>query len=209
MPELTATCTMPFGIDRVSQGLSIRVPANYATVSIQIGNAAQRVGLPATLRGIALPHIPNTTAGRDPLLWWRGPEHWLVTSEAVRASDLITEITAATEGSLCAIVDISDAVTAFQLQGSAVPTLLARGTSLDLDRAAFGPGRCARTRFADLAVLLRPLEENGYEVLADRSEAQFLLDWVRDAAAGLDLSHEAVRPLDTVAGSVTANVAEH
>lgn len=209
MPELTATRNMPLGIDRIGQGFSIRMPAKYSTVSIQIEHGASSVGHPAAIRGIALPHAPNTTAGRDPLLWWRGPDHWLATSEGLRASELVAELTAATEGHLSAVVDISDAVTTFQLLGSAVPALLARGTSLDLDREAFGPGRCARTRLAGLAALLRPLEEHGYEVLVDRSEAQFLLDWFRDCATGLHLGHDAVQPVDTLTGSVTANAAEH
>lgn len=208
MPELTATRNMPLGIDRIGQGVSIRMPARYSTVSIQIEPGASSDGRPAKIRGIALPIGPNTTAGRDPLLWWRGPDHWLATSEGLRASELVAELTAATEGCLSAVVDISDSVTAFQLLGAAVPALLARGTSLDLDREVFGPGRCARTRLAGLAALLRPLEENGYEMLVDRSEAQFLLDWFRDCAAGLHLSHEAVEAVDTLAGGVTANVAE-
>jgi heterotetrameric sarcosine oxidase gamma subunit len=208
MPELTATRDMPSGMDRIAQGLSIRMPAKYATVSIQIECGSPLVRHPVTIRGVELPHSPNTTTGRDPIFWWRGPNHWLATSEGLRASELVSELTVATAGGLCAVVDTSDAMTAFQLLGSAVPALLARGTSLDLDRGVFAPGRCARTRLTGLAVLLRPLEEDGYEVLVDRSEAQFLLDWFRDCAAGLHLSHEAVLPIETVAGTVTANVAE-
>lgn len=199
---------MPLGMGRVAQGLSIRIPANYATVSIQVEHGSAAVGQTATIRGVALPNTPNTTAGGDPLLWWRGPGHWMATSEGLRASELVNELTVATEGYLSSVVDISDAVTALQLLGSAVPALLARGTSLDLDRGTFGPGHCARTRLAQLAVLLRPLEENGYEVLVDRSEAQFLLDWFRDSAAGLHLDLEAVKPAENVTSNVAARVAE-
>jgi sarcosine oxidase subunit gamma len=206
MPELKATRTMPMGVDMVGPGLSIRMPAQHAIVSIQIERTSADAD-PPNVRGIHFPRNPNTTAGRDPLLWWKGPEHWLATSEGLAASDLVAEITAALEGRVCAIVDISDSMTTFQLIGNAVPALFARGTALDLDRDTFGPGRCARTRLANIAVLLRPLEENGYELLVDRSEAQFLLEWLRDASTGLDLRRPGVQETDTVSAGVAVNAA--
>src|SRR5690348_17741852 len=38
---------------------------------------------------------PNSTAGRDPFIWWIGPERWLVSSEQLRASELMAELAAA------------------------------------------------------------------------------------------------------------------
>lgn len=97
---------------------------------------------------------------------------------------------------------------AFQLLGSAAAALLARGISLELDRAVLGPGRCARTRLGDLAVMLRPLEENGYELLVDRSEARFLLDWLSDSTAGFRPIPESLRSVDAVPGGAAATLAE-
>lgn len=209
MRELTELGTMPIGTeDLVGEGLTIRMPQSRAIVSVQIERAALTAMEAAVLRGIRWPCYPNTTAGRDPLVCWLGPERWLVSSQGSSAPGLIDELRAATEGSLAAIVDISDSVTLIQLVGEAARHLLARGTGLGLDDRALGPGRCARTRLASLAVLLRPLEESGYELLVDRSEAQFLLDWLRDSSLGLELSRPDTQEVAAVKGGIVAGVAE-
>jgi sarcosine oxidase, subunit gamma len=209
MRELTEMRNVPIGIeDLVGEGLTIRVQQSRAIVSVQIERAALTAMEAAVLRGIRWPCYPNTTAGRDPFIWWLGPERWLVSSEESRAPELIVDLRAATEGHLAAIVDISDSLTFIQLVGKAARELLARGTSLGLDDRALGPGRCARTRFANLPVLLRPLEENAYELLVDRSEAQFLLDWLRDSSLGLELSRSGTQEVAAVKGSIAAGVGE-
>lgn len=209
MRELTEIGTVPIGIeDRVGEGLTIRIPQSRAIVSVQVERAALTAMEAAVLRGIRWPCYPNTTAGRDPLICWLGPERWLVSSQESTAPALIEELRAATGGYLAAIVDISDSVAFIQLVGEAARHLLARGTGLGLDDRVLGPGRCARTRFANLAVLLRPLDESGYELLVDRSEAQFLLEWLRDAAIGLELSRPVVPKAEPVDDSIAVSATD-
>lgn len=209
MPELTAIRTMPLGVDYlVGEGLTIRMPQWRAIVSVQIEQTALAVMDGIAFRGVRWPSYPNTTAGRDPFIWWIGPERWLVSSEELRAPDLMAELAAATDGHLAAIVDVSDSLTIIQLVGNPARHLLARGTGLGLEDRVLGPGRCARTRFANLAVLLRPLEESGYELLVDRSEAQFLLEWLRDSSVGLELRRPAAARVEPVEGGVAVNASD-
>lgn len=209
MPELTAVRTMPLGVDDlVGDGLTIRMPQWRAIVSVQLERTALAAMESAVFRGVRWPCYPNTTAGGDPFIWWIGPERWLVSSEELRASDLMAELAAATDGDLAAVVDVSDSLAIIQLLGTAARHILARGTGLGLEERVLGSGRCARTRFAKLAVLLRPLQENGYELLVDRSEAQFLLEWLRDSSVGLELPRLAAAPAEAVEGNIAVNATE-
>lgn len=211
MRELTAIRTMPLALrvdDVVGEGLTIRIPQWRPMVSVQIERAALSAMETTTVRGVPWPCRPNTTAGPDPFIWWMAPERWLISSEKLRATELLAELTAATEGRLAAIIDISDALTVIQLVGNSARQLLARGTGLGLEDRVLGPGRCARTRLANLAVLVRPLDEAGCELLVDRSEAQFLLEWLRDSAVGLELRRPAPVKVEPVGSSIAVNATD-
>jgi heterotetrameric sarcosine oxidase gamma subunit len=82
-------------------------------------------------------------------------------------------------------VDVSDAMVVLELEGAGARPLLARGTGIDLSRERFAPGQCARTRLAQLAVLLRPRTDDVIELIVDRGPSAWLCEWLADAAAGL------------------------
>jgi sarcosine oxidase subunit gamma len=59
-----------------------------------------------------------------------------------------------------------------------------KGCSLDLDPAAFGPGRCAQTALARAHMLLHQVSDVPcYHVYAHRSFADYVFAWLEDAAA--------------------------
>lgn len=206
MHKLIPIDSMPLEGDLVvSESLTIRVARHRTTVSLQTAHRASTPIEAVTLRGVHLPSCPNMTAGNDPLIWWVGPEYWLAVSEELCASEIIAELATATEGHLAVIVDVSDSLRAIQLLGDAAPEVIARGTSLRFDERVLEPGRCARTRFANLAVLLRPLQQDGYEFLVDRSEAQFLLDWLQDSAASIDSNPSDTKDVALGAGNVNVS----
>lgn len=211
MHELAAIRTLPLGLhDALGEGLTIRMRQWPAIMSVQVERGALTAMESAAIRGVRWPCYPNTTAGRDPFIWWMGPERWLVTSGGLGISELMGELTAITEGHLATVVDLSDSMTTIQLVGEAARRLLARGTCLGLDDRVLENGRCARTRVANLAVLLRPLEESGcgYEVLVDRSEAQFLVEWLRDCAIGLESPRPPAIAAEPVDGRIAVNAAD-
>jgi sarcosine oxidase subunit gamma len=81
------------------------------------------------------------------------------------------------------LVDITDGVAAFEAQGPAVRDLLAQGCGLDFHPRSFPPGLCARTRFAQIAVLIDCLDELRFVLYVSRSYAHYLQSWLTDAAS--------------------------
>jgi sarcosine oxidase subunit gamma len=126
----------------------------------------------------AFPSQPNTTAGSDPLIWWMGPEAWLITSTTIDGPTLAKSFPLAS-------VEISDSYATFQVRGAHARDLLARGCGLNLDPENFRAGQCARTRLASLSALLRPLSDQSLEIWIDRSAAHYFYDWLMDIAAGM------------------------
>jgi sarcosine oxidase gamma subunit len=55
-------------------------------------------------------------------------------------------------------------------------------SGLDYDARRFRPGRCARTRMAKVAVIVRAVEEDRFELYVDRSVAGYLDSWLRRSA---------------------------
>ena len=55
------------------------------------------------------------------------------------------------------------------------------GTALDLDPTCFPPGRCSRTRFADLLVIVRCTRMSAFELIFGSSYHDYLVAWLDDA----------------------------
>ena len=60
--------------------------------------------------------------------------------------------------------------------------LLAKGCALDLDRSRFPPGRCARTRFAGMPIILSRTQPSTFELILASSYGDYLFLWLTDAA---------------------------
>lgn len=162
--------------------LVTRLPSR-ASARLQISVRA----LPAALviGGVKLPDQPNTWAGEDPIAWWVAPDAWLIQS-AREADSLAAQVRSDSMNLCCAVTDLSDALVTFGLEGPRSFGVLARGCGLDLRVSSFGAQACARTRLAQLPVLIRRPAAARFEVVVDRAAAQYLQDWLTDAAAGVE-----------------------
>ena len=100
-------------------------------------------------------------------------------------------IGAALSDSDATITDISHGRTILALEGAAAAALLARCVALDLDPAAFPPGRATQTNIHHIDVLLRRVPEGSFEVWVFRSFAEALAEWLIDAGAEIGLSFKA------------------
>ena len=103
-----------------------------------------------------------------------GPADWLLVSQMHFA----TEVSA--QG--LALVELTDGVAGLAVTGSAVRELLAKGCGLDLHPRSFPAGRCARTRFAQIPLVMDCLEASRFELYAARSYEHYLHAWLDDAA---------------------------
>jgi sarcosine oxidase, subunit gamma len=158
----------------------------------------------AGVLGAPLPIAPNTTAvfGAIEVLWM-GPDEWLVTAPA-GSEDLVAALERAVGTEHATVVDVSDQRTAIDVAGADARDLLLKGCALDLHPRAFGVGRCAQTLLARAQVVLVPrTEEPAYRVFVRASFAEYVAEWLLDAAA----EYRGVAPLDLTAPAITASAA--
>lgn len=163
---------------------SIR-PVPLASVRLQLASRALPAAATATIAATQLPLQPNTWAGVDPTISWVAPDAWLLQSAGQEGSRLAAETGIACAHLPCAVTDLSDALVTLSLEGPVADAVLARGCGLDLRTASFGMHSCARTRLAQLPVLIRRPAALRFELVVDRAAAQYLQDWLVDAAAVL------------------------
>jgi sarcosine oxidase subunit alpha len=129
------------------------------------GNADAELGFP-------LPGEPNTvTASGDRTALWLGPDEWLLVGPGP-------------EPQAGTAVDVSANRTTIELRGPNARDVLMKGCSLDLHPRAFGPGRCAQTALARAAIVLHQAsDEPAYRILVRCSFAEYLAEWLMDAAS--------------------------
>lgn len=129
-----------------------------------------------------LPLEPLTVDEGEPAALWVGPEQWLIVSTTRPAEAVLTDLMARLDGILHHASDASDALALITVEGSAARSLLAMLSGIDYDAASLPPGRCVRTRMAKVAVLVRAVAADRFELYVDRSVAHYLEDWLRHAA---------------------------
>lgn len=120
-----------------------------------------------------------------------GPDEWLLTGpeqdpwwEDFRAR---AEASLRGEGERAkgAVFEVSHHYAALRAEGAHVADLLNAGCPLDLDPAAFLPGRATRTLFGKIGILLWRETEQRFTLMVARSYARALAELLREAARGL------------------------
>ena len=138
----------------------------------------------AGVLGAPLPTAPNTTAVcGDVEVLWMGPDEWLVVAPAA-AAGLHAALEHAIGAEHATVVDVSDQRTAIDVAGADARELLLKGCALDLHPRAFGVGQCAQTLLARAQVVVLPRSaEPAYRVFVRASFAEYVAEWLLDAAA--------------------------
>lgn len=141
-----------------------------------IGRALQAV------LGQSLPVEPNTLKAGEQLVFWLGPDEFLVRTGAEQAQGLVESLSSQTRGQSATANDVSGGLCALRLEGADVRALLAKGCTLDLRADAFGAGRCAQTGLARASVLLACVDDPcAIDVVVRRSFADYLCRWIARA----------------------------
>lgn len=82
------------------------------------------------------------------------------------------------------LLNVTDGLAALRVRGRAARDVLAKGCGLDFYPQAFPAGRCARTRLAQMPVVIDCIDEfPSFDLYVARSHQRFLGDWLEDAAA--------------------------
>ena len=183
---LMAQSSIPVGGRVFSDTLRLTVlPARTVILLRLAGQAPKGIGT-LKIAGRPIPQAMNTWCGDDPVICRIAPDTWLLLSALHEAPELLDAVRTACSKRSCAITDLSDAHVTLALDGARAAAVLARGGGIEFAPTAFGPEACARTRLAQLPVVVRRVTPERFECVVDRSAAQYLFDWMQDAAAGLD-----------------------
>ena len=150
------------------------------------GQAPKGIGT-LKIAGRPVPQAMNTWCGEDPVICRIAPDTWLLFSALHEAPELLDAVrTACAQEVLChhgPVRRLRDPCARRCARGGMCSLAVA---AIDFAPNAFGPDACARTRLAQLPVVVRRVTAERFECVVDRSAAQYLFDWMQDAAAGLD-----------------------
>ncbi len=189
MPEpiatLLATSSLPAGGRVISDELRFSILPLRTILRLQLGTRSQKTVAALRIAGRSLPVAMNTWMGDDPVFMRIAPDTWLLESALHEATDLVPAARTGCGRRSFAVTDVSDAYVTMAVEGTLAAPLLARGCGLDFSPGTFGNAACARTRLAQLPVVLRRITSERFECLVDRSAAQWLYAWMEDAAEGL------------------------
>lgn len=117
------------------------------------------------------------------------PGEWLLVCDEESAAN-ISERVASDLAARCAVlVDTTDAVGTLSVRGPLARDVLSKGCGLNFHPQAFLVGRCARTRFAQMFVIVeRTGDAPSFCLYVARSYLRFLADWIADAAVEFNSS---------------------
>lgn len=137
---------------------------------------------PINIGELSLPRRAGATLTGAIRVLCLAPGEWLILSNS-SAAELRAQLQPFLRQQGLTFTDWSDAFATFVVEGTLARTLLAKGCGLDLHPQSFPEGRCARTRFAQLPVILECLKPSTFELTAARSYSNYLHEWLIDAAA--------------------------
>lgn len=179
---LLAQSALPAGGHVLADTLHLQVLPPRTIILLKLAARSHKNAGDIRIAGRPLPLAVNTWSGDDPVFCRIGPDAWLLLSAQHGASDLMDAVHMGCKRRAFAATDVSDAWVTFALEGPQATEVLARGCGLDFSEAVFGHGACTRTRFAQLPLLLRRISHERFELMADRSAAAWLHEWLLDAA---------------------------
>ncbi len=170
-----ATLSDPLeGCSLATAGISI-VPLPLARkISLRVPPAS--VGAASAAFGVVLPTEPGRSArsGTRSALWL-GPDEWLIIDENAEA--------AMPAGGLAgSIVDISHRNRTIEISGRLATATLAAGCPLDLSLQAFPVGKCTRTLFGKVDIILWRTGEETFRIDYWPSFSAYLFAYLSKAA---------------------------
>ncbi len=124
--------------------------------------------------------------GADALLIRLGPDEWRLTAPLLDDGALAARLASELAGGQGALVNVTSATTVIAIAGERAADLLATGTGIDLDPAAFPPGRAARTRIGNAQALIHRRAADAFELHVPRSYARSFWEWLEERGREFD-----------------------
>lgn len=172
-----------FGADKGAPGvtLSVRHPASIVTVIARKGQSAALAKAVEAAYKCALPGI-GESSGRGALaLHWCGLDQYYAIAEGKADGELYRDLKTRLEG-LASCSDQSHGRIILRIAGPKARALLAKGTPVDLDPSAFGPGKSAVTQMAHVGVHLAQTGKDEFELSVFRGFSENFWEWLTEQA---------------------------
>lgn len=115
----------------------------------------------------------------DPTAHWTGEGQWLLTSDYRSTDHILEELLPNLSGQLFGISNMTSAFTCLRITGISAPTILSHGCCLDFGAESLAKWSSTRTRFARVPALITRPDEFVFEMYADSTYKDYLLDWFR------------------------------
>lgn len=131
-------------------------------------------------RGLPFPALGWVAGARETLLLSVRPKRWLLLCAPATAGSTFADWRRACSG-CAAVIELSSALTALYLTGTAVPEVLSRACRLDLHPAAFVPGSAAASSMVQVPVTIAALPA-GWLLLTPASTAGHFHEWLTATA---------------------------
>lgn len=133
-------------------------------------------------RDLIWPSVPGELTGHDPWLAWRSPQETLALGFQSAPLHALLHALAPGRSETAMAVDVSQALAVFELHGP----LLDAWLSHLVDAAAIPrqAGRVCRCRLADIPVLVLRLDPERVYLVADRTIAPYLSNWLAYSHSG-------------------------
>ncbi len=183
--SLVAQSALSAGGLVLAETLHLQVLTPRTAIAFRLGARSQKHAGGIRIAGRPLPLAVNTWSGDDPVFCRIAPDAWMLLSAQHGAGELLDAARAGCKRRSFAATDLSDAYVTLALEGPQAVEILVRSCGLDFLEPVFGQSACARTRLAQLPVLLRRVSHERFELMVDRSAVQYLYDWLRDAAVAV------------------------
>jgi heterotetrameric sarcosine oxidase gamma subunit len=142
-------------------------------------------------QGLGWPVSAGCVVGAGPWLAWRGPQEALLLSTRREPGEALLKALEPGQSETAMAAELSDGVMTFELHGPALDEWLAH--LVDASAIPRQPGRASRTRMAEVSVFLLRLTPDRLWLLADRSMAAYVINWLAFSHEGA-FGTEARRP---------------
>jgi sarcosine oxidase, subunit gamma len=151
---------------------------------VRVQSWDSEIRVPSTVEqalGATWPQDMGTIANGRADILCVGPADWLVMTTELDGTALVQRLNEAFEQTTFCATNVSQGLARIEVGGPEVRVLLNKGCALDLHPSRFAPGRCVRTRFAGMPLVIRCTRPFAFECIVALSYQHYLLSWLNDA----------------------------
>ena len=168
-------------------GFQVRTAQARTIVRLKSWRGASANRATLALGGCTLPDSVGKVTEGLPRILCTAPDEWLLVYTPTSVVRLRNILAPELSAQSLVLVDLTDGLAVVEVSGTGVRDVMARSCGLDLDPQQFKAGECARTRFAQIPVVIDCVQDPGvFRLYTPRSYAVWLTDWLNDASIGLE-----------------------